>query len=119
MEYFESLEKEGKNIIAGDHPIITDGVTIVQGVKLPALTILGKITTGANKGKYTKYNIDAIDGNQEPDCILKYDVDATSREENSIAFFHAELNKAMIVDIDENAIQSLRSKGIFLKEVLE
>ncbi|MCJ8168639.1 head decoration protein [Atopomonas sediminilitoris] len=62
-------------LLAGDFPVVKDGVTIAAGQILTAGAVLGKVTAS---GEYKLSASAAGDGSQTPEVILDEAVDTTS-----------------------------------------
>ena len=62
-------------LIAGDHPIRTTGITVLAGQTFTRGSLLGRITAS---GKYVLSLSDAVDGSQAPAGIAVEDVTAAA-----------------------------------------
>jgi hypothetical protein len=111
---------EPDNLIAGTkHPLDVKGITVLtgQGV-LKRGTVLGVITAN---GKGKKVDSTAADGSQAADCILTDDIDTTGGDVVTSAYISGEFNRGALIfggtDTAANHEATLRTKGIFLKDV--
>lgn len=75
------------HIIAGEHPLVHQPVTIAEGQNLKRGAVLGRVTSG---GKHILSASAASDGSQTPKCILAEDVDATDDDVVGPAYFSGE-----------------------------
>jgi hypothetical protein len=79
--------------------------------KLPAGTVLGKITAS---GKYGPYDDTATDGRQTAVGILAEDVDATSSDVGTWMIVHGIVKTSALIGIDANGKADLKGQIIFL-----
>ena len=63
------------NIVAGDHPIVTETNVLISGQNCVIGTVLGRITAS---GKLKKVDSTAVDGSQAPYAVLATTTDATT-----------------------------------------
>ncbi len=82
-------------------------ITIAQGYKLTAGTVLGKITAS---GQYGPYSASATDGRQTAVGVLGEDVDATNAPVGSFMFVHGVMVASLLTGLDATAQSQL--KGI-------
>jgi hypothetical protein len=104
-------------LLAGDYPAVTDIVVIDTGV-LTRGTLLGKITA---TGKHILCNSAAVDGSQNPTCILAEDVDATAADVNAPVYLSGAFNQSAVIfggaDTAATHRVALRNLNIYLKTV--
>jgi hypothetical protein len=81
------------------------GITIAQGYKLSAGTVLGKITAS---GKYGPYSASATDGRQTAVGILMEDVDATNGDVGTNMLVHGIFIRSAITGLDATAESQLK-----------
>jgi hypothetical protein len=106
-----------ENLYAGNFPRVTMPVTIASGEGIIAKnTVLGKITAS---GKYGDYDNGNADGSETAVCILTEDVDATSADVKTSAYFAGEFNEDALVGIDDNAKLDFIGTPIFTKAILD
>ena len=104
------------NLIGGDAiNAVTESIVVDTGV-LSRGALLGKITA---TGKYVLSASAAADGSQTPVAILAEDVNATSADVTTIAYFSGEFNQtAMTFGAGHTAASvkdALRNLNIYLK----
>lgn len=106
-------------LIAGDHPIVTDTLTLVSGQNLVRGALLGKITSG---GKLTLSLSASSDGSQTPYAILADDCDASGGDKLCGVYLTGEFDPtAMTFGTAHTAASTkdgLRTLGIFLKSTM-
>lgn len=104
------------NLIAGDYPIITEGITLITGQNLSRGALLGKITAS---GKYTLSLSASSDGSETPVAILATDTDASSEDLETNAYLAGEFNEEQITYGTGHTAAStkagLRDLNIYLK----
>lgn len=90
----ETGSQTNQGIIAGDHPLSHQPVTVLsgQGVLVRG-TVMGRITAS---GKVVKSLTASADGSQTPYCILAEDVDATSADAVAPAYFEGQFAAEML-----------------------
>lgn len=103
-------------LIAGDHPIRTRGVTIASGEgALTRGTLLGIVTAS---GKAVLSLAAASDGSEVPTCILGEDVDATSADVDSFAYVAGDFNEGEMTfgtgHTADSVRDGLRERSIYL-----
>lgn len=108
------------DLIAGTkHPIDIKGVTVLTGQGVLARgTVLG-IVTANEKAKLVDST--STDGSEAADCILTDTIDTTDGDVVASAYISGEFNRGALVfggtDTAEDHEATLRTKGIFLKDV--
>ena len=108
---------EPDNLVAGDTQLVTDSVTIADGVNIVKGEVLGKITS---TGEYQPAKAGAADGSDTPNAIAAEDVDAsTGAVNNSAIWIKGEFNGSALtldssITLDE-AKTALREVGIYIK----
>lgn len=80
-------------LIAGDHKLVTNSVTILAGQVLQRGAVLGQITAS---GKYILALSAAADGSQNPVAIAADYIDATAGDVNGGIYLAGEFNSAAI-----------------------
>lgn len=104
------------NLIAGEYPRISRKITLLAGTNYKLGSVLGQITAS---GKYTLSASAATDGSQTPDAILAEDADASSADQQAIAYFSGLFNEKKLTLGTGHTIasitQGLRGKNIYLK----
>lgn len=107
------------SLFSGSFPVATGSVTIAAGADLVRGAVLGKITAS---GKYALSAIAASDGSETPVAILLEDAAAASEDVVAPVAFTGQFNPAALTfgtDHDADTVwDDLRSRGIFLKEVV-
>lgn len=104
------------NLLSGDFPRATRGVTIESGQNLVRGSVLGRVTAS---GEY-KISVDgAADGSEEPIVILAEAVDASDAAAESVVYLTGQFNEDRINldashDLD-TVRDSLRDLSIFLE----
>lgn len=103
-------------LVAGNHGLLVGRkVTIISGQNLVRGAVLGKITAS---GKYNLSLSAAADGSQTPDLILAEDCDATSGDQQAMAYARGDFNSAALTLGASHTVASitegLRAKGITL-----
>lgn len=97
IDFNPSFQSEGiytpDDLIAGDHPLRSHGVTIASGQVLTRGALLGKITA---TGEFVLSTSAATDGSQTPIAILGEDVDATGGAQSSFAYIAGDFNENAI-----------------------
>ena len=108
------------NLIAGDFPIVTDGVTIVTGETLVRGSLLGKVTA---TGKYKLSLSAAVDGSQTPVAIASEAVDASAADVITTVYKSGEFNQNQITFGTGHTAASvkaaLRALCIFLNDAIQ
>jgi len=92
---------------------------INQGVTDYVVGDLFTVTIAAGSGKYIQSLAAAVDGSEDPDCILGEDVDATSADVTTWAYERGVFNDDDITfgtgHTATNTREELRGKGIYLE----
>lgn len=88
-EYKTIGQSAQDNLIAGDFPIVTKGITIASGQILKRGAILGRIQAS---GKYVLSLAAANNGSENPIAVLSADVDATSSDVETVCYFSGQFN---------------------------
>jgi hypothetical protein len=100
---------------AGDHPIRSEGVTILAGQVLTRGALLGIVTVD---GKAVLSLAAAQDGSEEPWGILGEDIDATAGDQNSFAYIAGDFNQTAMTfgtgHTPDSVREGLRDKSIYL-----
>lgn len=86
---FEMTEFQPREMVASDHPIVSEGVTVAAGQVLKRGSVLGKLTSN---GHYVlSHAVDEADppvaiadGSQVPDRVLAEDVDASAGAKSGV-----------------------------------
>ncbi len=106
-------------LIAGQFPLVTQGVTLEMGQNLERGALLGKVTAS---GKWKLSESAAGDGSENPRAILVEDCDATAADEACLIYLTGEFNKEKVIfgtgHTAESVWDTLASFCIFLKETL-
>ncbi len=98
-------------LFAGDFPRVELPVVVVAGSGvLAAGTLLGKLTAG----NYGEYDTDGNDGSEKAVCILADDIDATSEDVNTTAYFSGHFNEAALTLLDDAARVDFAGTPIFI-----
>lgn len=109
MNYRPNFETAGTHrddfLIAGDHPIRTDGITLLAGQNIVRGTLLGQITAS---GKYTLSLPDAVDGSQVPAVIAAEDMDASAGDKMTLAYIAGDFNANQITFGSGHSIASTK-----------
>lgn len=104
------------NLIAGDHPLVTESVTVLDGQTLTRGAVLGKITAS---GKVVLSLAAAVDGSEVPYAILAEDVTADGADEEATAYLSGEFNEGELTIGTGHTADSiragLRDLSIYLK----
>lgn len=108
------------NLIAGEYPLVTDIVTILEGEVLTRGTCLGKITTG---GKHVIVNSAGTDdGRRAPVAILAEDIDATDGDVQATVYLSGAFNQNAVTfggtDTADTHRAALRDLNIYLKNAV-
>ncbi len=107
------------NLLGGDYPAVTDIRTIVSGQNLTRGAVLGKITTS---GKYTLCDSAAIDGSENPVCILAEDCDASGGDKAADVYLSGQFNEGQLTfggaDTADTHRDALRDLNIYLKKAV-
>ncbi len=103
-------------LLAGNAHLLTgEKITIESGQNLTRGAVLGKIT---GSGKYVLSLSGAADGSQTPDLILAEDTDASSGDQEAMAYMRGDFNvNALTIGTGHTADsikEGLRNKGILL-----
>jgi len=109
---------ERDNLIAGDFPLVTEGVTILDGQILTRGSLLGRITAS---GKYILSLSGAGDGSEVPRAIvIDKDVEPSGADEETGVYITGEFAEGEIIfgaGHDADSVRdALREKSIFLKK---
>ncbi len=83
----ETIDQTYDNLIAGDYPKRTEGVTLASGQNLKRGAVLGKITASGN---YTLSESAAADGSQTIIRILAEDCDASTADTPAMVYISGE-----------------------------
>lgn len=107
-------------LLAGDYPLVTDIVTILQGEVRTRGTCLGKITAS---GKHVIVDTGGTDdGRRAPVAILAEDVDATAGDKQAVVYLSGAFNEAAVVfggtDTAATHRTALRDLNIYLKKTV-
>ena len=106
-------------LIAGDHPLITETVTIGSGSNLVRGAVLGRITAS---GKFILSLSGASDGSQTPVAILADDAAAAGADVTAGIYVAGEFNAAALTLGASHTAASvrpaLRAASIYLKDTL-
>ncbi|MCK5680452.1 head decoration protein [bacterium] len=107
-------------LIAGDHPVPGQDVTIISGQTLTRGALLGKITAS---GKCTLCDSTAEDGSEDPHGVLAEDVDASGGDVDNVPYYLAgEFNEAAMTyggtDDADTHRAALRILSIYLTETV-
>nr|VFK12791.1 MAG: Bacteriophage lambda head decoration protein D [Candidatus Kentron sp. LFY] len=107
------------SLIAGDHPIVTQSVTVATGQNLKRGTLLGKVSAS---GKVVLSEAAANDGSQTPYAVLSEDTDATDGDKTTIAYLSGEFDEDSITfgigHTADSARDALRAINIYLKTLV-
>ncbi len=107
------------NLLASDYPAVTDIRTIVSGQNLSRGAVLGKITAS---GKYTLCDSTAVDGSENPVCILAEDCDASDADATAVVFLSGSFNEGQLTfggaDTADDHRDALRDLNIYLKKAV-
>ncbi|MFO1259064.1 MAG: head decoration protein [Gammaproteobacteria bacterium] len=107
------------NLIAGDFPIVTKGITIATGQILKRGALLGRVQAS---GKYLLSLAGANNGSENPVAILGADVDATSGDIESVCYFSGQFNTTALTfgtgHTATSAAHILRILNIYLTETV-
>ena len=106
------------NLIAGDFPLVTEGVTILDGEVLTRGSLLGRITA---TGKYVLSLSGSSDGSQVPRAILiDKDVEPSGSDQEAGVYITGEFADGEVIfgtGHDADSVRDeLREKSIFLKK---
>ncbi|GAB4287288.1 MAG: hypothetical protein Kow0098_03600 [Ignavibacteriaceae bacterium] len=102
-------------LYAGDFPRVELPVVIASGAgALIKGTVLGKVTA---TGKYVAYNDGNADGSQTAKCILADDIDATSEDINTTAYFAGHFNEDALTGIDAAAKVDFEGTPLFVSKI--
>lgn len=117
MDFGVSTQTNTQENLLGAHPPIEINITLVSGENLSRGHVLGKVTAS---GKYAGYDADLSDGSESAVAILAEDTDASSGDENTIAYVHGEFQDAGLSWDDETndktaGLADLYAAGIFVK----
>lgn len=104
------------SLIAGNAALLVGRkVTLITGQNLKRGAVLGKITAS---GKYTLSLSAASDGSQTPDLVLAEDCDATSADQQALAYARGDFAAGALTLGTGHTVASitegLRAKGITL-----
>jgi len=105
------------NLIAGDYPIVTDVVTVLQSAALVRGTLLGKITAS---GKYVLCDTDGTDdGRRTPAAILAEACDASAADAQAVIYLSGAFNGDAVTFAEGETAAThraaLRDLNIYLK----
>lgn len=127
---FNQYSNPPSNLLAGSFPTENRDVVLLGGLAYRAGTVLGKVTSGANKGKVTIATlnngatppVDTADGSQVPVGVLEFDVDATGGDQNASMYVAGDFDGAQLVlgagfTLD-NVQDAFGARPIFVKHVL-
>lgn len=78
------------NLIAGDHPCVTEEVTVLSGQNLVRGSLLGKVTASE---KVVLSLAASGDGSEAPYAVLAEDVDASAADAKGVAYLSGEFNE--------------------------
>lgn len=97
---------EWDNLVAGDHPRVTRGITIANGEgELARGSVLGKVTAS---DEYRLSASASSDGSEDVAVILAEDVDASASAVESVAYFSGEFNEDRIILGDGHTLDAVR-----------
>lgn len=107
-------------LLAGDYPVVTDIVTILQGEVLARGACLGKITAS---GKHVICNSAGTDdGRRAPVAILAEAVDATAGDKQAEVYLSGAFNEEAVAfggtDTATTHRAALRDLNIYLKKAV-
>jgi hypothetical protein len=105
------------NIVLLADTTSTDSTSAERGL------VLGRITDeGANDGKYTAWDEEAVDGTEDARAILASDTNAEGEDANTIALVHGEFIRggldfgdAAEADVDAEVVK-MYDLGLYVKE---
>ena len=105
-------------LIAGNHKLVTDSVTVLSGQVLQRGAVLGKITAS---GKYVLALNTAADGSQSPAAIAVDYIDASAGDVAGGVYLAGEFNGAALIlgagITLASATATLRPLSIYIKAV--
>lgn len=119
VDFNPALSSEGTytpdELIAGDHPIRTRGVTILSGETVSRGDLLGIITAS---GKAILSASAAGDGSEVPTCIAGEDIDASGGDAESFAYIAGDFNEDQMTfgtgHTADSVRDGLRERSIYL-----
>lgn len=82
------------NLVAGDHPIVTETAVLISGQNCVIGTVLGKITAS---GKLKKVDSTAVDGSQAPYAVLATTTDASAGDKTVTVWLSGEFVATKLV----------------------
>ncbi len=105
------------NLIAGDYPIVTEGIIIATGQNLTRGAVLGREEVS---GKYLLSESSATDGSENPVAILAASIDSTNGETESVCYLSGQFNYQALVFgaglTSESEKHNLRLLNIYITE---
>lgn len=107
------------NLIAGDYPIVTEAVIVLNGLQsLTRGAVLGQITSG---GQYKITDPQASDGSENPKAILINTISGLGSAVTVPAYISGEFNDGVITlggtGVAADVKVALRDLNIYLKAV--
>lgn len=106
-------------LIAGDHPRMTETLTVISGQNLARGALVGKITAS---GKLTLSLSAAGDGSQVPYGVMADDVDASAADKAGPVFLSGEFAEEVVTygtgHTAATVQDGLRDKSIYLKSTV-
>lgn len=102
------------NLIAGDFPLKTEGVTIESGQTLTRGALLGKVTSG---GQYKLSASAAGDGSESPVAILAEDCDASAGASVAVVYITGEFSETDVTYGEGHTADSVRN-GLHLRSII-